>query len=237
MENIYLALDFASWREASAFLDTNQMNNIPVKVGMELFYREGPSVVNHLKDRGHPVFLDLKLHDIPTTVKKAMKNIAQLGVDLVTIHASGGSDMIKQAKEGLILGSDMTSIPKLIAVTVLTSIDEDMMKDEFAIDQSIEQRVNTLATLAYGNGADGVVCSVNEAKVIKSSVTSELLTVTPGIRLIENDNDDQVRVATPGDARANGADILVVGRTITQAQDPRAAYERVMEEWSNGKTY
>ncbi|MUV40029.1 Orotidine-5'-phosphate decarboxylase [Lentibacillus sp. JNUCC-1] len=237
MNSIYLALDFKNWSETEQFIRNHQLTGVPVKIGMELFYREGAQVVYRLKENGHPIFLDLKLHDIPTTVNKAMHNVAALGVDMVTIHASGGSAMIHKAKEGLTTGSQSSNIPKLLAVTVLTSMTEEMIENELNITQNIENQVISLTDLAFQNGADGVVCSVAEAASIKSIVGKECLTVTPGIRLKDSPSDDQARIATPEIARQKGADVLVVGRAVTQAENPFEAYRRIEKEWKNGKSF
>ncbi|TRM12339.1 orotidine-5'-phosphate decarboxylase [Lentibacillus cibarius] len=230
---MYLALDFPGWKEAKDFIDTHHFQGVPVKVGMELFYREGPQLIENLKQDGHNVFLDLKLHDIPTTVMKAMENIAKLDVDMVTIHALGGSDMIKKAKDGLLSGA-ADRAPKLIAVTMLTSADASVMNNELHIPGSVEAHTIHLAQMAHQSGADGVVCSVREAQQIKDCCGSSLLAVTPGIRLRGSSVDDQKRPATPREARMNGSDVLVLGRTVRDASDPVVAYENVKEEWNNG---
>ena len=181
--NIYLALDFPTWDEARQFIDANELHGVPVKVGMELFYREGTHVIEQLKNAEHPIFLDLKLHDIPTTVMRAMRNLASLEVDLVNVHAFGGAQMIQKAKEGLQANSSSTHETKLLAVTILTSMDEKTMHDELHVDGTVEEQVAHLATLAEKNGADGVVCSVLETKTIYQNCSRDFLTVTPGIRL------------------------------------------------------
>ncbi|MGP4106919.1 orotidine-5'-phosphate decarboxylase [Virgibacillus sp. L01] len=231
--NMYLALDFSTWNEAKMFIDTHRFQGIPVKIGMELFYREGPRLIEKLKQDNHDVFLDLKLHDIPTTVMKAMTNLADLEVDMVNVHALGGSEMIKRAKEGLNSGSSNHET-KLIAVTILTSMDDTSLYKELNIGGSVDENVVRLADTANKNGADGVVCSVQEAKKIKDVCGSSFLTVTPGIRLQGSDGNDQKRIATPALARNNGSDFLVVGRTVTNAEDPKLAYEKVQKEWLNG---
>lgn len=236
MNNIYLALDFPMWKEAGQFLDKNDLHGVPVKVGMELFYREGISVVEKLKERNHPIFLDLKLYDIPTTVMRTMKNLAQLDVDFVNVHALGGSDMIKRAKEGLLAGSSSTHETKLLAVTILTSMDELTVNNDLRIAGTINETVLHLAKLSENSGADGVVCSVHEAQAIKQTCSAEFMTMTPGIRLADSAEDDQKRVATPAFARENGSTSLVIGRSITQADDPLQAYERALKEWKHGTT-
>jgi orotidine-5'-phosphate decarboxylase len=230
---IYLALDFPTWDDTNTFLEENELQGVPVKVGMELFYREGPAVIEKLKARSHPIFLDLKLHDIPNTVRQAMQNIAKLEVDMVNVHASGGSEMIQWAKDGLINGNPNYAT-KLIAVTILTSIDEVMMNKELLWQGAVREKVVYLANLARSNGADGVVCSVHEALQVKEVCGEDFLTVTPGIRLASSMTHDQKRIATPGFAKENGVDILVIGRSITKAENPKAAYQIAVEEWENG---
>ena len=230
---IYLALDFPTWKETKQFIDTYTLHGVPVKVGMELFYREGPKVIEKLKADNHSIFLDLKLHDIPNTVMRAMRNIAALGVDIVNVHALGGSEMIKWAKEGLLLGGTGKDT-KLIAVTILTSMSDQTMNDELRLNGSVNEVASHLANISYESGADGVVCSVHEAKRIKQVCGSNFLTVTPGIRLKQSDKNDQKRIATPLEARKQGADILVIGRSITKSENPRKAYEQALEEWNRG---
>lgn len=236
MNKIYLALDFPTWEEAGSFLTTHDLNGVPVKVGMELFYREGVSVIEKLKEREHPVFLDLKLHDIPTTVMRAMRNLAKLNVDFVNVHALGGSDMIKRAKEGLLAGTSPGHETKLLAVTILTSMDEAAMNYDLRLPGSVDDNVLHLAKLSEESGADGVVCSVHEANAIKQACKSTFITMTPGIRLADSSDDDQKRVATPAFARENGSTSLVIGRSITQANNPLDAYKRALKEWENGTT-
>ncbi|WP_156290404.1 orotidine-5'-phosphate decarboxylase [Oceanobacillus salinisoli] len=226
-DSIYIALDFPNWKEAENFLIKNELQGVPVKVGMELFYREGPSVIDKLKANNHSIFLDLKLHDIPTTVMKAMRNLGNLEVDIVNVHALGGSDMIQAAKEGLLSSNKKT---KLIAVTILTSVDEQTLNNELHIPGLVTENAVHFADFAKQNGADGVVCSVHEAKQIKEKCGSDYLTVTPGIRLENSNVNDQKRVATPKYAKENGSDILVIGRSITEAVKPRNAYERAVKE-------
>ncbi|MDX8044958.1 orotidine-5'-phosphate decarboxylase [Gracilibacillus sp. S3-1-1] len=229
----FLALDFPTADEVKAFIENNDLYGVPVKVGMELYYREGKEMIAWLKQHNHPIFLDLKLHDIPTTVEKAMYNLARLGVDIVNVHATGGSDMIKAAKRGLERGARNGSVAKLIAVTVLTSMDESTLRDELFVQQSVEDAVQRLALLTKNSGADGVVCSAHEVPIIKQACGADFLTVTPGIRLSDSTQDDQKRVATPALAKRNGSDYLVIGRSITQAENPKANYERVVEEWQH----
>lgn len=235
-KSLFLALDFPNWEVTNNFLVEHQLQGVPVKVGMELFYREGPNIIEKLKRDNHKIFLDLKLHDIPNTVMQAMKNIAGLGVDVVNVHALGGTEMIKYAKEGLIDGATHQLSPKLIAVTILTSMNQKMMNNELQLSGNVSEQAVHLAKLAYGSGADGVVCSAHEATEIKVACDKSFLTVTPGIRLTNSSKDDQQRVATPAFARENGADMIVIGRSITKAKDPRRAYEQAVTEWrgSNG---
>ncbi|MGP4040365.1 orotidine-5'-phosphate decarboxylase [Gracilibacillus sp. D59] len=228
----FLALDFRTADDVKSFIEKHDLYRVPVKVGMELFYREGREIIDWLKTHNHPIFLDLKLHDIPTTVEKAMYNLAHLGVDIVNVHASGGSEMIKAAKRGLEAGAD-GKVPKLIAVTVLTSMDQSTLKEELYINQSVDDAVKRLALLTKNSGADGVVCSALEVPIIKQACGDDFLTVTPGIRLSESNQNDQKRVTTPRLAKQKGADYLVIGRSITQAENPKANYRRVVEEWRN----
>ena len=203
-----------------------------VKIGMELFYAEGPEMIKLLKKRGHKVFLDLKLHDIPNTVKKSMQVIGGYGVDMVNVHASGGVAMMKAAKEGLMLGAArFADKPKLIAVTQLTSTDEETLHNELLIDRPMNEVVRQYALNAREAGLDGVVCSAFEAAEIHKACGSEFLTVTPGIRFADNTNDDQKRVMTPAQAKLAGSDYIVVGRPITAADRPIDAYNRCKEDF------
>src|SRR5690625_532831 len=228
MNNMYIALDFPTWNEVQQFLLTNDLDGVPVKVGMELFYREGPKVIEALKERNHPIFLDLKLHDIPTTVMRAMRNLAALEVDYVNVHAFGGSEMIKRAKEGLQSTSSSSHATKLLAVTILTSMDEEMMQRDLRLPGDVEDNVIHLAKIAQDSGADGVVCSVHEVKKIKQHCSSVFLTMTPGIRLSTTDQDDQKRIATPQIAKEIGTDAIVIGRSITRASEPLADRKSVV---------
>ncbi|MDM5301672.1 orotidine-5'-phosphate decarboxylase [Bacillus subtilis] len=232
-----IALDFATAEETLAFLAPFQQGPLFVKVGMELFYQEGPFIVKQLKERNCELFLDLKLHDIPTTVNKAMKRLAGLGVDLVNVHAAGGKKMMQAALEGLEEGTPAgRKRPSLIAVTQLTSTSEQMMKDELLIEKPLIDTVVHYSKLAEESGLDGVVCSVHEAKAIYEAVSPSFLTVTPGIRLSEDAANDQIRVATPAIAREKGSSAIVVGRSITKAKDPVKAYEAVRLEWEGIKS-
>ncbi|KXJ36291.1 orotidine-5'-phosphate decarboxylase [Bacillus spizizenii] len=232
-----IALDFASAEETLAFLAPFQQEPLFVKVGMELFYQEGPSIVKQLKERNCELFLDLKLHDIPTTVNKAMKRLAGLGVDLVNVHAAGGKKMMQAALEGLEEGTlSGKKRPSLIAVTQLTSTSEQMMKNELLIEKPLIDTVVHYSKLAEESGLDGVVCSVHEAQAIYQAVSPSFLTVTPGIRMSEDAANDQIRVATPAIAKEKGSSAIVVGRSITKAKDPVKAYEAVRLEWEGIKS-
>ncbi|WP_017186647.1 orotidine-5'-phosphate decarboxylase [Alkalibacillus haloalkaliphilus] len=229
-QSVYLALDVKSLQEAKQLLEKNNLSKIPVKVGMQLFYREGERVLNYLKEQGHPIFLDLKLHDIPNTVKESMRSLAQYEPDVINVHAAGGMNMIEAAKEGLIVENCHAM---LLAVTQLTSTDEQMLNNQLLISQSMDETVKHYASISQQSGADGVVCSVLEVSSIKQVCGEEFLALTPGIRLSENEHDDQKRVATPKLARKNGSDMIVVGRTVTNASNPKEAYEQVLKEWSS----
>ncbi|WP_080874813.1 orotidine-5'-phosphate decarboxylase [Oceanobacillus timonensis] len=228
--SVFVALDFSTWTETEQFLKRNDLAGVPVKLGMELFYREGPAIIEKLQADNHSIFLDLKLHDIPNTVHQAMKNIASLNVDVVTIHAMGGKEMIYQAKQGL-----AGSSTKLMAVTILTSMDNAVLEQELGLPGNVEANVIRFASLAKEAGADGVVSSVHEVPMIKAHYGEDFLSITPGIRLSDSSQDDQKRVATPKEAKQRGSDFLVVGRSITKAENPRKAYEQVMKEWQHGK--
>ncbi|MFC7061271.1 orotidine-5'-phosphate decarboxylase [Halobacillus seohaensis] len=234
MNPLYVALDFENKQQTLKFLEMNDLAKVPVKVGMELFYKEGPSIIKELKQSEHPVFLDLKLHDIPATVKRAMKNLASLEVDVVNVHTQGGSRMIESAIEGLTEGSQGDR-PLLLAVTQLTSTDETMLKKELLTNHSMEEVVAHYAQLSKNSGADGVVCSVKEVKQIEKNCGSDFLKLTPGIRQADDDLHDQVRVATPYEAGLTGSQSIVVGRSITQAKDPRRTYDQIKEEFLHGK--
>jgi len=234
LKDIYLALDFPNWQETESFIMQNKLQGVPVKVGMELFYREGPDIIKKLKENNHSIFLDLKLHDIPTTVYKAMKNIARLQVDIVNVHSLGGVEMMKRAKEGLLAGTQLQHKTKLISVTLLTSLNNDMLTNELLINDQLEDYVVHLAKLTKASGCDGVVCSVHEVPAIKNACGSSFLTVTPGIRLTDTDHHDQTRIATPKIARKCGSDKLVIGRSITTAKKPYQAYKQAIKEWNNG---
>ncbi|WP_246049977.1 orotidine-5'-phosphate decarboxylase [Aquibacillus sediminis] len=235
MKPIFLALDFPNWFQTDTFIKKHQLQGVPVKVGMELFYKEGPIVIEKLKENNHPIFLDLKLYDIPTTVKNAMCNLATLGVDVVNVHAFGGREMIHAAKEGLIQGTSQGLPPKLIAVTVLTSMDTCTLQEDLQVKSSINDTVQHLAKLTKDSGGDGVVCSVHEVPNIKDHCGTDFWTITPGIRLTNTSTNDQKRVATPGLAKEYGTDALVIGRSVTSAIDPREAYQKAEKEWLHVK--
>jgi orotidine-5'-phosphate decarboxylase len=226
---IIIALDFPTGDDALGFLDCFGERKLFVKVGMELFYSEGPDILRKLKERGHRIFLDLKLHDIPNTVKNSMKVLAHNGVDMVNVHAAGGSRMMKAALEGLEEGSSGRR-PLLIAVTQLTSTDQKTMNEEILIPGEVQDAAVSYARLARSSGLDGVVCSAWEAGMIHENTGDDFITVTPGIRLAGDAKGDQSRVATPARAKELGSDYLVIGRSITKAADPVAAYERCLEE-------
>lgn len=222
-----IALDFPSFEAVKEFLSLFPAEeSLYLKVGMELYYAEGPGVVRYLKSLGHSVFLDLKLHDIPNTVKSAMKVLSQLGVDMTNVHAAGGVEMMKAAREGL--GTQA----KLIAVTQLTSTSERQMQDFQNIQTSLQESVIHYAKKTAEAGLDGVVCSAQEVQLIKQATNPDFICLTPGIRPAGAAVGDQKRVMTPADAYQIGSDYIVVGRPITQAEDPVAAYHAIKDEWN-----
>ncbi len=226
MSKTIVALDFSSKEEVVNFL--SQFDEpIYVKIGMELTYACGLDIVKTVKDMGHHIFLDLKLHDIPNTVKGGMKNLAKLGVDIVNVHAAGGIDMMKAAIDGLNEGAIDGKRPLCIAVTQLTSISKDIMNEQLGIDGEVIDCVKKYAQNAKEAGLDGVVCSVYEAKAIHEVCGDDFLTVTPGIRLATDSVGDQKRVATPDFAKEQGCDYIVVGRSITKSEDPKATYTTI----------
>ena len=227
--DVIIACDFSSAAETYAFLDKFQDEKPFVKIGMELFYAEGPAIVREIKRRGHRIFLDLKLHDIPNTVKKSMSVLSRLNVDMCNLHAAGTIEMMKAALEGL-TRPDGTR-PLLIAVTQLTSTSEERMRNDLLIDHNINDVVVHYAKNAKVAGLDGVVCSPLEAGIVKEACGAEFMTVTPGIRFADGEVGDQVRITTPERAREIGTDYIVVGRPITAAPDPVAAYRRCMSEF------
>ena len=228
-KDVIVALDFDGREKTLAFLDQFTEEKPFVKIGMELFYAEGPSVVREIRARGHKIFLDLKLHDIPNTVKKAMAALSALDVDIVNVHAAGTGAMMSAALAGL-TRPDGTR-PLLIAVTQLTSTDQDMLEKELWIEKPMEEVVLHYAEIASIVGLDGVVCSPLEAGSIHERCGRNFLTVTPGVRFAGGDAGDQKRVTTPAKARELGSDYIVVGRPITQAADPVAAYRRCVAEF------
>lgn len=228
-KDVIIACDFPGAKETFRFLDLFTQEKPFLKIGMELFYAEGPSIVKEIKRRGHRIFLDLKLHDIPNTVKKAMSVLARLDVDMTNVHAAGTIEMMRAALEGL-TRPDGTR-PLLIAVTQLTSTSEERMHRELLIDKPLAEVCLEYAENAMRSGLDGVVCSPLEAGRIHETCTKDFLTVTPGIRFADAKADDQVRITTPAKAREIGSDYIVVGRPITQAEDPVAAYRRCVSEF------
>lgn len=226
-----IALDFPSEEEVLKFL-SHFNEPLFVKIGMELYMQEGPDIVRKVKDQGHDIFLDLKLHDIPNTVKSAMKGLARLGVDLVNVHAAGGRPMMEGALEGLEAGTAAgKERASLIAVTQLTSTTEEQMQAEQKITLSLKDSVLHYAQLTKQAGLNGVVCSVHEARAIAQICGEDFLRVTPGIRLAGGEVHDQKRIATPNGAKQDGSSLIVVGRAITGAKDPVAAYKIVSELW------
>ncbi|MBO4478935.1 MAG: orotidine-5'-phosphate decarboxylase [Clostridia bacterium] len=228
-KDVIIACDFDGAEKTLAFLDQFKGKKPFVKIGMELFYSAGPDIVRELKKRGHKVFLDLKLHDIPNTVKKSMAVLSGLGADICNLHAAGTVAMMKAALEGL-TRPDGTR-PLLIAVTQLTSTDEESMKRDLLIDKPMAEVVKHYAMNAKLAGLDGVVCSPLEADGVHKACGKDFLTVTPGVRFADGDKGDQKRVMTPAEARKAGSDYIVVGRPITAAADPVAAYERCLKEF------
>ena len=228
-KDVIIALDFPGREETLAFLDRFTGKKPFVKIGMELFYAEGPQIVREIKRRGHKIFLDLKLHDIPNTVKKAMAALSALDVDIVNLHAAGTAAMMTAALEGLTRPGGTR--PLLIAVTQLTSTDQERMERELWIEKPLAEVVMHYAENAAQAGLDGVVCSPLEAGAVHQRCGKDFLTVTPGVRFADGDAGDQKRVTTPAKAKELGSDYIVVGRPITQAEDPAAAYRRCREEF------
>ncbi len=228
-KDVIIACDFSSKDEVMNFLDKFQGKKPFVKIGMELFYAEGPQIVKEIKERGHKIFLDLKLHDIPNTVKKSMAVLSRLDVDMCNLHAAGTSAMMQAAIEGL-TREDGTR-PLLIAVTQLTSTSQERMESDLLIKEPIDKVVMHYALNAKNSGLDGVVCSPLEAQKVHETCGEEFFTVTPGVRFADGEIGDQVRVMTPAQAKEIGSDYIVVGRPITAAADPVAAYERCCNEF------
>ena len=228
-KDVIIACDFPGAEETLAFLDRFGGEKPFVKIGMELYYAAGPAIVRAVKERGHKIFLDLKLHDIPNTVKKAMAVLSRLDVDICNLHAAGTGEMMRAALEGL-TRPDGTR-PLLIAVTQLTSTNQEALENELLIDRPMDEVVMAYAENAKAAGLDGVVCSPLEAEKVHARCGADFLTVTPGVRFADGDKGDQKRVMTPAQAKAIGSDDIVVGRPITAAADPVAAYERCLEEF------
>ena len=228
-KDVIIACDFASKEDCFSFLDKFTGKKPFVKIGMELFYAEGPQIVREIKERGHKIFLDLKLHDIPNTVKKSMAVLSRLDVDMTNLHAAGTISMMEAAIEGL-TRPDGTR-PLLIAVTQLTSTDQERMENDLLIKEPIDKVVMHYANNAKIAGLDGVVCSPLEAEKVHNTCGKSFLTVTPGVRFADGEKGDQKRVMTPAEAKKIGSDYIVVGRPITAAADPVAAYERCVEEF------
>jgi orotidine-5'-phosphate decarboxylase len=232
-KDVIIACDFASAEQTMAFLDKfeGEARKPFLKIGMELYYAEGNTIVKEIKRRGHKIFLDLKLHDIPNTVRKAMKVLSALDVDMVNVHAAGTVEMMKAALEGLT--REDGSRPLLIAVTQLTSTSEQTMQQELLIGATIGDTIIKYAQNAKEAGLDGVVCSPLESAIVKEACGGEFMTITPGIRFADSAADDQVRITSPAKAREIGSDYIVVGRPITAAEDPVAAYRRCVAEFLN----
>lgn len=231
---VIVALDLDNDKKLNELLPKlGNPKNVFIKIGMELFFNEGPSVVKNLSEQGYQIFLDLKMNDIPNTVYNAAKALSRLGITYTTVHALGGSQMIKAGKDGLIAGTPIgKTIPKLLAVTELTSISDEVLHQEQNCSLSMNDQVLSLAKTAKKAGADGVICSPLEVKNLRQNVGDDFLYVTPGIRPAGNAKDDQSRVATPAQAKKWGSSAIVVGRPITLATDPEAAYEAIKKEFN-----
>ncbi|MFA5380395.1 MAG: orotidine-5'-phosphate decarboxylase [Candidatus Izemoplasmatales bacterium] len=227
MKPVIIACDFTNKERLEEFIRDFRDEKPTLKIGMELFYREGPEIVKTLKQQGFAIFLDLKLNDIPNTVEKAMYNLGMLGIDMINVHASGGLAMMKAAKAGL---QRSGSQAKLIAVTILTSIDQAILHQELKVALPIEEAIVEYAKLAKEAGLDGVVCSPLEVPLIHQACGNDFLTVTPGIRFLEQQSDDQLRITTPKKAFELGADYIVVGRSITNAVSSIETYHQIMED-------
>lgn len=230
--SLIIALDFPNLQETKKFLQPFGSEKLFVKVGMELYYQNSSAIISYLKEQGHDVFLDLKLHDIPNTVKMAMKGLAGIGADLVNVHAAGGKRMMEAALEGLDAGtSSGQTRPLCIAVTQLTSTTQEQMNEEQNIQGTVEDSVLRYASVAHQSGLDGVVCSTHEVQKIHEVISPQFLTVTPGIRNATGETHDQARIATPEQARKLGSDFIVVGRSITKADNPLEAYLSMKNAW------
>ncbi len=228
-KDVIIACDFPDKETTLAFLDRFTGRKPFVKIGMELFYAAGPDIVREIKARGHKIFLDLKLHDIPNTVKSAMAVLSKLDADICDLHAGGGSAMMKAGLEGLTRADG--SRPLLIAITQLTSTDQETLENELLIERPVKEVVMSYAKNAKASGLDGIVCSPQEAEAVHEACGRDFITVTPGIRFADGELGDQKRVMTPAAAKAIGSDYIVVGRPITRAADPVAAYERCVAEF------
>ena len=228
-KGVIIACDFKDKADTLAFLDNFKDEKLFLKIGMELFYSEGPDIVREIKNRGHKIFLDLKLHDIPNTVEKGMRSLSNLGVDMTNVHAAGTKDMMAAGLKGL-TKEDGTR-PLLIAVTQLTSTSQERMENELLIKEPIEDVVMHYAKNTQEAGLDGVVCSPLEVQAVKAKCGKDFITVTPGIRFAAKDAGDQVRITTPAKAKELGSDYIVVGRPITQAENPVEAYKKCVEDF------
>lgn len=229
--DVIIACDFPSAEATLAFLDKFKEEKPFLKIGMELYYGAGPEIVREIRRRGHRIFLDLKLHDIPNTVKKAMRVLSALDVDMVNVHAGGGIEMMRAALEGLREGRTDGTRPLIIAVTQLTSTSQQALNEQLLIEGNINDVIAQYARNAREAGLDGVVCSPLEARLVKDACGTDFLTVTPGIRYPDAAKDDQSRITSPAKAREIGSDFIVVGRPITAAEDPVAAYRRVVKDF------
>ncbi|MCL0312506.1 orotidine-5'-phosphate decarboxylase [Apilactobacillus sp. TMW 2.2459] len=236
MKPIFIALDFHNLTELKTFMDNlKHQENLYVKVGMEIFYSEGKAVIEYLKKQNIKIFLDLKLYDIPSTVEKAAYELGKLNISYITVHASGGSKMIKAAKNGVMQAAKDYNYPepaKILAVTELTSFSEQQMQKEQLVNQKMPEMVTHLAKLAYQNNADGVICSALENQMIHTNTSKEFLCINPGIRLASDNKDDQQRVVTPQKAKQLGSNGIVVGRSITKSNQPNESYRTILKEWS-----
>lgn len=228
-KDVIVALDFPSAKESLDFLDKFNEKKPFVKIGMELFYSEGPEIIKAIKSRGHKIFLDLKLHDIPNTVESAMRTLAKLDIDMCNVHAAGTIEMMQAALRGI--SSTNAKRPILIAVTQLTSTSQERMQNELLINSSLEDTVIKYAQNTKLAGLDGVVCSPRESSIIHNACGSNFLTVTPGIRFADAKKDDQVRITTPEGAKSLGSDYIVVGRPITKSENPVESYKRCIKEF------
>lgn len=228
-KDVIIACDFKNKQETLEFLDLFKEEKLFLKIGMELFYAEGPNIVREIKNRGHKIFLDLKLHDIPNTVEKAMKSLSNLNIDMCNVHAAGTIDMMKAAIKGLTREDGIR--PLLIAVTQLTSTSEERMQNELLINHKIEDVVKKYASNAKQAGLDGVVCSPLEAGIVKEICGNKFLTITPGVRFETDNIGDQVRITTPKKAKEIGSDYIVVGRPITKAENPVEVYKKCVQDF------